>query len=103
MRTEIRSPFPPCACLSSGWLLGFELLEDPLAERVEIVAKALGLEKVGWMFSHPPREEEGFRFTSAEILMSAQFQLEAGGHGSPFVTVTGELSFPLLFISISRT
>lgn len=46
---------------------GFELLEDPRAERVEELAAALRLKRVGWIFAHPPREK-GFVFSGLEVL-----------------------------------
>lgn len=44
--------------------------------------------KVGWIFAHPPREE-GFLFSSAEVITAATLQLEAadGVDDTPFVTV----------------
>lgn len=44
--------------------------------------------KVGWIFAHPPREE-GFLFSSAEVITAATLQLEAadGINDTPFVTV----------------
>ncbi|CAM9492145.1 unnamed protein product [Discosporangium mesarthrocarpum] len=67
---------------------GFELLEDPLEDSVEALAKMLNLNRVGWIFAHPPREE-GFLFSSAEIITAANLQLEAanGVNDTPFVTV----------------
>lgn len=67
---------------------GFVLLDDPQEETVEQLARLLGLQKVGWIFGHPPREE-GFVMSAAEIIMAAEFQLEASGgiEETPFVTV----------------
>jgi nuclear protein localization family protein 4 len=68
---------------------GFELLDDPNEDRVESLASMLGLRKVGWIFAHPPREE-GFLFSSAEVIMAAVQQLEdANGfeRETPFVSV----------------
>ena len=67
---------------------GFEQLEDPLEETVEQVAALCGLKKVGWIFGHAPREK-GLVLNSAEIIMAAEFQLEAAGgvEETPFVTV----------------
>jgi nuclear protein localization family protein 4 len=66
----------------------FTLLDDPNVDRVEFVAGQLGLKRVGWMFAHPPREE-GFFFSTPEVLMAAEQQLEAAGGvaESLFVTV----------------
>lgn len=46
------------------------------------------MKKVGWIFAHPPREE-GFLFSSAEVITAATLQLEAadGVNDTPFVTV----------------
>lgn len=62
--------------------------EDPFLETVEEVAKSLGLRRVGWIFAHSPREE-GFVFSGAEIIKTAEYQLEAadGVEKTPFVTV----------------
>lgn len=67
---------------------GFVLLDDPLEETVEQMAQLLGLQKVGWIFGHPPRED-GFVMSAAEIIMAAEMQLEAAGgiEETPFVTV----------------
>lgn len=35
----------------------FRLLDDPKADTVAAVASLLGLQKVGWVFAHPPREK----------------------------------------------
>lgn len=67
---------------------GFVMLEDPNEERVDNLAKLLGYQKVGWIYGHPPREK-GFVMSAAEIIMAAEFQLEAadGVRPTPFVTV----------------
>jgi nuclear protein localization family protein 4 len=78
------------------------------ADKLETVAKALGLERVGWIFSHPPRQmfgagegsdseededDDEYRFTAFELLESAEQQLDASGGNveaagnSKFVTV----------------
>lgn len=66
---------------------GFDVLDDPLADRVDAIAHALGREKVGWVFSHPPREDESFHFSAREVMLAAQLQADAGGKGSLFVTL----------------
>ncbi|KAL3909202.1 MAG: hypothetical protein SGILL_008177 [Bacillariaceae sp.] len=75
---------------------GFEQLDDPLEAKVEAVANMLGLKKVGWIFGGGKKEtrsddgpEEDYVLTSAEIIMAAEFQLEAadGVEETPFVTV----------------
>jgi len=66
----------------------FELLEDSKAETVEALANMLGLVKVGWILSHPPREK-GFFFSGAEIIFAAEQSLEAanGVNDTPFVNI----------------
>lgn len=67
---------------------GFVMLEDPNEENVENLAKMLGLQRVGWIVGHPPREE-GFQLSSAEVIMAAELQLESAGgvEPTPFVTI----------------
>jgi len=59
---------------------GLTLLEDPDAEHVEAVAKMLGLERVGIVFSHPPRDKE-IVFTSQELILAAEHQVKAAKEG----------------------
>lgn len=59
---------------------GFELLEDPRAERVEELAAALRLKRVGWIFAHPPREK-GFVFSGLEVLTVGVWMRVCGGVG----------------------
>lgn len=68
---------------------GFIVLDDPNEERVEKIASLLGLRRVGWIFGHEAREP-GFVLSAAEIIMAAEYQLEAasGLNETPFVTVT---------------
>lgn len=85
---------------------GFVLLDDPMEETVENLAKLLGLTKVGWIFGHPPREE-GFQMSASEIIMTAEFQIECAGgiEPTPFVTVKvtagddGNVSFEAFQVS----
>jgi nuclear protein localization family protein 4 len=67
---------------------GFHLLDDDKEDQVEQLAQLLGLTKVGWIFGHPPRAK-GFSFSAHEIILAAEFQLEAaqGVEKTPFVTV----------------
>lgn len=67
---------------------GFVILEDPNEENVKHLAEMLGLQRVGWIVGHPPREE-GFQLSAAEIIMAAELQLESAGgiEPTPFVTV----------------
>lgn len=66
---------------------GFVLLDDELEESVQEIAGMLGLARVGWIFCH---EQRDFALSNAELIMAAEFQLEAaeGIHETPFVTVT---------------
>jgi nuclear protein localization family protein 4 len=71
---------------------GFEQLEDPLEEKVEEIAKLLGLQKVGWIVGGGNKDDDVKKdvvLTSAEIIMAAELQLEAAGgvEETPFVTV----------------
>jgi nuclear protein localization family protein 4 len=69
--------------------INFNLLDDPKAERVHILAGLLGLQKVGWIFAHPPREEKFF-LSGAEVIAAAEQQLESAGgvEDTPFITIT---------------
>ncbi|KAL4177662.1 hypothetical protein KRP22_002592 [Phytophthora ramorum] len=84
---------------------GFEVLDDPDADKVDAVAEALGFEKVGWVFSHPPREDEDFHFSAREVLLAAQLQADAGGKESLFLTLKvtldkeGQASFEAFQVS----
>jgi nuclear protein localization family protein 4 len=68
---------------------GFEQLDDPLEGTVEKLANLCGLQKVGWIFAHEPNRRPGLILTTAEILMAAEFQLEAAGgvNETPFCTI----------------
>ena len=68
---------------------GFHLIDDDKEQQVEQIAQLLGLQKVGWIFGHPPRAK-GFSFSAHEIILAAEFQLEAAqglDNTTPFVTV----------------
>ncbi len=67
---------------------GFVILDDPNEENVQQLAHMLGLQKVGWIIGHPPREK-GFQLSAAEVIMAAELQLECAGgiEPTPFVTV----------------
>lgn len=68
---------------------GFVTLDDAQEETVKQIASMLGLTKVGWIFGHEEREK-GYTLSAAEVIMAAEFQLEAaeGVEETPFVTVT---------------
>lgn len=46
-------------------------LQDPNEDKVEQIAEALGIERVGWIFTHPSRE---FPLSSYDIRLMAKFQ-----------------------------
>ena len=50
---------------------GFEQLEDPMEDMIKQLAQMCGLQKVGWIFRHPPRKA-GFVLLSAEIIMTTK-------------------------------
>lgn len=85
-QVQVEAIYEPPQEVDTSAVEGFVLLEDPLEERVEQLAQLLGLRKVGWIFGHPQRTHT---LTSAEILMAAEFQLEAAGgiEETPFCTV----------------
>jgi nuclear protein localization family protein 4 len=66
---------------------GFQVLEDPDETKVNDIAALLGLTRVGWIFGHEPRPT-GYVLSSAEVIMAAEFQLEAAGgvEETPFCT-----------------
>eukprot|EP00051_Salpingoeca_urceolata_P028882 m.488302 g.488302 ORF g.488302 m.488302 type:complete len:596 (+) comp25702_c0_seq1:203-1990(+) len=88
---------------------GFEFLDDPNADKVDQMAAALGLQKVGWIYTDLVQEESGVahtRFVSddnallsaPEIMQAATFQNQhpnvverkynySQKYGSKFVTV----------------
>ena len=68
--------------------VSIELPDDPLADTVDNLAKQLGVQKVGWIFAHPLREEK-FHFSASEVIEAAEQQLIAaeGINETPFVTV----------------
>eukprot|EP00744_Colponema_vietnamica_P010232 GILI01014484.1.p1 GENE.GILI01014484.1~~GILI01014484.1.p1 ORF type:complete len:309 (+),score=91.53 GILI01014484.1:602-1528(+) len=72
---------------------GFRLLADPNQRALDRVTEALGLERIGWIFTSLPREEA---LTSAEVRMCAQWQnLQTVEHPtgypvSKFVTVVAK-------------
>eukprot|EP00558_Chaetoceros_sp_UNC1202_P000762 CAMPEP_0197256092 /NCGR_PEP_ID=MMETSP1429-20130617/74187_1 /TAXON_ID=49237 /ORGANISM="Chaetoceros sp., Strain UNC1202" /LENGTH=414 /DNA_ID=CAMNT_0042719557 /DNA_START=1 /DNA_END=1245 /DNA_ORIENTATION=+ len=85
---------------------GFIALDDPLEDQVERLANMLGLQKVGWIYGHPPREK-GFQMSAAEVVMAAELQIECakGVKETPFVTVKvtagddGNVSFEAFQVS----
>lgn len=63
------------------------LMEDPSEPAVEAIAHALGLQRVGWIFTHPTRD---YAVASNELRQMARFQNShriPGVPGSLFVTM----------------
>mmetsp|Transcript_9255 Transcript_9255/g.22996 ORF Transcript_9255/g.22996 Transcript_9255/m.22996 type:complete len:468 (-) Transcript_9255:72-1475(-) len=87
-KTIVEAIYEPPQEPDSDAAEGFEQLEDPLEDKVEEIASLLGLQKVGWIFGHPPREDDVV-LTAAEVIMAAELQLEAadGVEETPFVTI----------------
>lgn len=85
---------------------GFDILDDPREDRVEKLSSMLGLQQVGWIFGHQPRDK--LDLSSAEIIMAAELQLKAadGVEPTPFVTVKvtigedGNVSFEAYQVSL---
>eukprot|EP00534_Pseudo-nitzschia_fraudulenta_P000729 CAMPEP_0201122358 /NCGR_PEP_ID=MMETSP0850-20130426/6017_1 /ASSEMBLY_ACC=CAM_ASM_000622 /TAXON_ID=183588 /ORGANISM="Pseudo-nitzschia fraudulenta, Strain WWA7" /LENGTH=418 /DNA_ID=CAMNT_0047389035 /DNA_START=294 /DNA_END=1550 /DNA_ORIENTATION=+ len=87
-KTVVEAIYEPPQEPDSDAAEGFEQLEDPLEDKVDEIAKLLGLQKVGWIFGHAPRDDD-IVLTSAEIIMAAELQLEAadGLEETPFITI----------------
>lgn len=88
-KTIIEAIYEPPQQVDTDAAEGFEVLDDPDEETVEKIAHALGLKRVGWIFGHEPREKD-LVFTSAELIMAAELQLEAAGsvdETTPFVSL----------------
>jgi len=66
-----------------GKAIGFDMFDDPLEEKADKIAEYLGLEKVGIIYAHPPRDEN-FQLTAAEILFACEQRVEVGKE-KPFV------------------
>jgi nuclear protein localization family protein 4 len=64
-------------------------LDDPKEETVEQIATLLGWTRVGWIFGQHEAREEGHTLSAAEVIMAAEYQLEAAGgvNETPFVTI----------------
>jgi nuclear protein localization protein 4 homolog len=71
---------------------GFVLHDDNAEEEETVtrIASMLGLQRVGWIFGHAYRNATEYTLSASEVIMAAEFQLEAaeGVHETPFVTVT---------------
>eukprot|EP00761_Pharyngomonas_kirbyi_P013724 gb/GECH01013753.1/.p1 GENE.gb/GECH01013753.1/~~gb/GECH01013753.1/.p1 ORF type:complete len:435 (+),score=136.54 gb/GECH01013753.1/:1-1305(+) len=57
-------------------------LDDPLAERVDLLTSLLGLRKIGWIFSAPADRE--YELSGPEVLKAAKLQ---SVYGNDFITV----------------
>lgn len=62
--------------------------EGELQDRVDTLARMLGVTRVGWLVLHPPREKY-FHLSGLEVITAAELQLEAaeGVNDTSFVTV----------------
>lgn len=86
-RVRVEAIYEPPQEVDSSVAEGFQVLDDPDEEKVNEIASLLGLTRVGWIFGHETRPA-GYALSSAEIIMAAEFQLEAAGgvEETPFVT-----------------
>ena len=64
------------------------ILDDTQKEKVELITKALGLEKVGFLFSHTSKREN-YTLSTNELLTAGEQALEAssGQFNSPFIII----------------
>jgi len=88
MKAVVEAIYEPPQIADPEAAEGFEMLDDPVESTVEQIAQQCELQRVGWIFGHPPRED-GFVLNASEVIMAAEMQLEAAGGVSetPFVTV----------------
>lgn len=91
IRAVVEAIYEPPQCMKDASIV---LLPDSKRSTVDRLAATLGLQCVGFLFTHLPREE---LLTSEEVLRTARYQLDAvknapahytGYPVSPFVTVT---------------
>ena len=89
MKARVEAIYEPPQEVDSEAAEGFVALDDERENRVNQIAQMLGLQKIGWVFGHESRAK-GYTLSAAEIIMAAEFQLEAasGVNETPFVTVT---------------
>lgn len=90
MKCLVEAIYEPPQQVDATAAEGFVTLDDDNEEEqtVNQIAELLGLTKVGWIFGHEQRDN--YTLSAAEVIMAAEFQLEAadGVHETPFVTVT---------------
>ena len=89
-KVVVEAIYEPPQQVDSDAAEGFVIPEsaEDEEELVNNIAEMLGLQKVGWILGHEPREA-GYVMSSAEVLLAAEQQLEAAGgvQETPFVTV----------------
>ena len=74
---------PPQNLTEGPW----QLAEDPAADAVSLVAGLLGLSKVGMMYCHGPRADEGYVVSGTELLEMATAQAGASEEEERWATV----------------
>jgi nuclear protein localization family protein 4 len=86
-KVKVEAIYEPPQEVDSSAAEGFQVLDDPDEDVVNEIAALLGLTRVGWIFGHETRDK-GYALSSAEIIMAAEFQLEAAGgvEETPFCT-----------------
>lgn len=87
-RVVVEAIYEPPQEVDTAAAEGFVAPTDDREDAVHRIAELLGLTKVGWIFGHDHREN--YTLSAAELILAAEFQLEAadGVHETPFVTVT---------------
>lgn len=87
MKCRVEAIYEPPQEADSTAAEGFVARDDDQEDTVNQIAALLGLTKVGWIFGH---EQRDYTLAAAELIMAAEFQLEAadGINETPFVTVT---------------
>jgi nuclear protein localization protein 4 homolog len=88
MKCLVEAIYEPPQEIDATAAEGFVAHDDDREATVNEIAGLLGLTKVGWIFGHEQRDN--YTLSSAEVIMAAEFQLEAadGVNETPFVTVT---------------
>jgi nuclear protein localization protein 4 homolog len=90
MKCIVEAIYEPAQEVDRTSVDGFALHDDNEEEEMIVaqISSLLGLQRVGWIVGHEYRND--YTLSSSEIIMAAEFQLEAanGVHETPFVTVT---------------